>query len=114
MTQDRSVGALVSLLTSLVGKVVTRDMLGATGLYLDGAQFGLVSDGRIWYRTDHVNRADYEAFAEPDAFCPSAGMPGDLTWRPLPPAILSDEEALVEWTRKAWEAAKRARKAGGR
>lgn len=114
MSKDQSVDALVALLTSLVGAVETREMMGATGLYLHGAQFGIVSDGRVYYRTDHLNRADYAGLAEADAFCPSAGLPGDLAWRPLPPAVLDDADALAAWTRKAWEAAKRARKSSAR
>ncbi len=108
--------AILALLRSLVGRVETRELMGAVGLFLDGAQFGIISDGRLHYRVDAGNRGDYEAFELPDAddFCPRGAMPGDLSWRPVPGPVLDDEELLADWTRKAWEAAKRARKAAGR
>ncbi len=114
MTSGReSTDAIVALLRSLVGAVETREMMGAVGLFLQGAQFGVISDARLHYRTDHLNRADYEAFEMRDsgAFCPAATMPADLPWRVVPGPVLGDAEVLTAWTRKAWEAAKRARKA---
>lgn len=114
MTSGReSTDAILALLRSLVGQVETKEMMGAVGLFLQGAQFGVISDGRLHYRTDHLNRADYEAFEtpDPDAFCPAATIPADLRWRVVPGPVLSDAEMLTAWTRKAWEAALRARKA---
>lgn len=106
--------AVVALLSSLLGRVEARDMFGAVGLYLDGAQFGVMSDGRLLFRADHLNRGDYEDYRQPDedGFCARADLPGDLPWRPVPGPVLDDPETLRDWALKAWEAAKRARKAG--
>lgn len=117
-TTNASIDALVALLRSLVGRVEAKSLYGATGLSLDGAVFGIISDGRLYYRTDHLNRGDYEAFEAlardetDEEFCPRADLPGGLSYRAVPMPVLDDPETLGEWTRKAWEAAKRARKAG--
>lgn len=115
MTGPESTEAIVALLRSLMGAVTTREIAGATGLFLDGAQFAVISDGRLLFRTDRQNRTDYEAFQirSEDDFCPRGGIPADLPWRPVPGPVLDDEELLADWARRAWEAAKRARKAAG-
>lgn len=114
-TPDPRIEAVVALLRSVMGKVETRTMMGATGLYLDGAQFAIISDGQLLFRADAKNRADYAAFQirDQDEFCPRGAIPGDLPWRPVPGPVLDDEDVLADWARKAWEAAKRARKAQG-
>lgn len=105
--------AVVALLGSLLGRVESKDMFGAVGLYLDGAQFGLISDGRLMFRTDQVNRGDFEPDQplDDDGFCARAELPGDLPWRAVPGRVLDDAERLREVSLRAWEAAKRARKA---
>lgn len=118
-TGNDSIDALVAVLRSLVGRVETRFLCGATGLTLDGAVFGILSEeGRLYYRTDHLNRRDFEEYEalsrmeETGDFCPRGDLPGGLSYRAVPTPVLDDPETLGEWTRKAWEAAKRARKAG--
>ena len=107
--------AIVALLRSVMGRVETRTLMGATGLFLDGAQFAIISDGQLLFRADAQNRIDYEAFQirDQDEFCPRGSLPGDLPWRPVPGPVLDDEDVLADWARKAWEAAKRARKLQG-
>jgi len=116
-TGNASTDAIVALLRSLVGRVEAKSLCGATGLSLDGAVFGIISDGRLYFRTDHLNRGDYEEFEAPacdepaDDFRPPGDLPGGLSFRAVPMPVLDEPETLGEWTRKAWEAAKRARKA---
>lgn len=114
---------LVLLLRSLVGRVETRVLAGAVGLTLDGTLFGIVAEGRLYYRTDYLNRTPYEDYdalsatpAEDDdaaeGFCPRGSLPRDLSFREVPPPVLNDAEVLRDWTQAAWEAGKRARQAG--
>lgn len=104
--------AVVALLSSLLGRVEAREMFGAVGLYLDGTQFGLISDGRLLFRADQVNRDDFpEPPADGDGFAVRADLPGDLPWRPIPGEVLDDGERLRHVALRAWEAARRAHKA---
>ncbi|GEO80947.1 TfoX/Sxy family protein [Pararhodospirillum oryzae] len=109
--------ALLPLLRATLGTVEVCDMTDATGFYLDGVLFGLVSGGRLHFRVDSGNRTEYDAW-EREA-TPEAGLFGaplmsaGLKFRAVPPFVLDDEDRMAEWGRKAFEAAKRARKAAG-
>jgi TfoX/Sxy family transcriptional regulator of competence genes len=39
--------------------VSSRRMFGGFGLYLGGVFFGVISDGKLYFRTDETSRADY-------------------------------------------------------
>jgi len=117
MPRSALVEALLDSLTPLVGKVEARELMGTVGLYLQGTLFAVVSDGKLFYRTDRLNRRDYDTALDEDedrAFCPSSGMPDDLAYRQLPRHALDHPELLRDYTLKAWEAGKRAGKAARR
>lgn len=117
---DARIDALVALLSSLIGRIETRRVSGAVGLFLRGVQFGIVSGGKLFYCTDRLNRAAYEHASrledeERDMtmnFCPRQDVPADLPWRAVPAFVLDQPEVLRDWTMKAWEAAKRSAKSG--
>lgn len=110
--RDTATEAMVALLGSLLGRVEAREMFGAVGLYLDGTQFGLITDGRVLFRADQINRDDFAAPpADEDGFAVRGDLPGDLPWRPLPGEVLDDGERLRQVALRSWEAARRARKA---
>jgi DNA transformation protein len=80
-----------------------RGMFGGLGLYLEDAFFGMISDGRLYFRTDDDSRPDYLA----------QGM-GALQprWRPrgpktidrnseVPVSVLRDPETLRAWALRA-------------
>ncbi len=88
-------------------------MSDATGLYLDGVLFGLISGGLLHFRVDQHNRADYDAWEQGDEARDmfSQGFPtGGLKYRVVPGFVIGDKDRLAAWGRKAWEAAMRARK----
>lgn len=115
---DSGTDAVVALIASLVGRIETRRVFGAVGLFLRAAQFGLISGGKLFFYTDRLNRGDYDRAERMDevvgddtmGFCPRHDMPGDLPWREVPAFVLDEAEVLRTWTLAAWEAAKRSAK----
>lgn len=83
--------------------VRARAMFGGRGLYLEGKFFGIVTEGRLYLRTDEESRADYLA----------RGMqPLQPRHRPrgprtvdrnveVPSEVLTDADLLREWALRA-------------
>jgi DNA transformation protein len=120
--QEPIVQALLPLMRAALGQVEAHDMSDATGFYLDGVLFGILSGGLLHFRVDQQTRGDYDAWERQqaedeedgiDMF--SHGMPtGGLKFRVVPPFVLDSEDRMADWGKKAWEAAKRARKMSDR
>ena len=83
--------------------VRARPMFGGHGLYLGDKFFGLINDGRVFFRTDETSRPDYV----------SRGMlPFQPRHRPVGPKtvarnfqvpddILNDPDQLMAWALRA-------------
>jgi DNA transformation protein len=83
--------------------VASRRLFGGCGLYLEGAFFGVIVDGRLYFRTDDDSRA---AFVERGmtALQPRWRVRGPKTVDrnfEVPAAILGDTEALRTWALRA-------------
>ena len=83
----------------LPGQVDCRRMFGSYGLYHDGIFFGILAQGRLYFKTSAVTRIAYV-------------QRGMLPFRPnarqtlksyyeVPVDILEDHEQLVSWARQA-------------
>lgn len=93
--------------------VSARPMFGGAGIYLDGIMFALITAGdQFYFRVDEINQPDYED-AGAAQFIPFDDKPMRMPYWEAPAEILEDEEELILWARKAWEAAKRAQKKKG-
>ena len=92
--------------------VSARRMFGGTGLFRDGLMFGLVHDDTLYFKVDDEDREEYEAKGLPPFQYERKGKTIALGYRQAPAEALEDEAVLAEWSRRAWEAALRARKAG--
>ena len=102
---------LLDLLAPL--DAVARGMFGGLGIFRDGLMFGLVSDDRLYFRTDGENRPAYEAagFGPFTYTGPRTGRTAAMPYHEVPDDVIEDAEALVEWARQASEAALRADRA---
>lgn len=86
--------------------VRARAMFGGYGLYLGDKFFGIVNDGRVFFRTDEVSRAEYVTRGMPP-FQPNNRPVGPKTVArnfQVPDEVLADSEMLVEWALRAAEA----------
>ena len=81
-------------------------MFGGWGVYVDDVFIAIVAGDTLWLEVDEGNRADYDAAGAP-AFRPFADRDTVMSYREVPADVLDDRLAIVEWARKAMEAARR-------
>ena len=83
--------------------VTARNLFGGRGLYLDGAFFGFVNDGVLYFRTDDESRPAYEARGMA-AFQPKQRPRGPKTVDrnfQVPDEIVASPALLKEWAARA-------------
>jgi DNA transformation protein len=99
---------VVARLDGLAG-LRSKGMFGGYGLWAEeGLFFGIVDDGRVYFRTDAATRAAYDA-AGSTGFRYAAGEPESETYRAVPEAVLADPAALLRWAEDALDATRRSR-----
>lgn len=87
--------------------VAARAMFGGVGLYVGGLFCALIADGRLFFKVDATNRADFER-AGMDAFQPFPDRPGTMSYYELPERVLVDDSRLRAWLDKSLDVARRA------
>lgn len=76
-----------------------RGMFGGFGLYQGEKFFGIISDDRLYFKTNDTTRADYEQRGS-KPFQPSAKQTLKNYYE-VPAEILDDSEQLTQWAGKA-------------
>lgn len=84
---------------SELGGVRARAMFGGHGLYADDVFFGIVSAGRLYFKTDDESRDDYRALGM-SPFRPTEKQTL-RTYYEVPVSVLEDDEELVRWAVRA-------------
>lgn len=74
-------------------------MFGGFGLYCGEQFFGIVHDGRLYFKTNPDTLAEFIAFHAP-VFAPSEKQVL-RNYREVPVDMLEDREGLLVWARKA-------------
>ncbi len=82
-----------------LGEVEERRMFGSWGLYCCGAFFGIISKGRLYFKTNETTRRAYET-AGMRPFSPSAKQVLKNYYE-VPDEVIEDRETLAAWARKA-------------
>ena len=82
-----------------LGAVRVRAMFGGHGLYRGPEFFGILHQGRLYFRTDARTRPDYIA----RGMLPFRPNPRQtlVSYYEVPADVLEDGEALAEWARTA-------------
>ena len=89
-----------------LGPVRIRNMFGGAGVYLDDLMFGLIAGETLFFKVDDRNRADYEAEEMgPFVYEPPSGKSVAMSYYELPERLYDDADELVQWARKALDAA---------
>ena len=104
LTGDATASAehLAEALASL-GDVTTRKMFGGYGISEEGVMFGLIDSAGIPHlRVDESTEPDFEAAG--------STRHSRMPYWSIPPDVLAEPEALLEWGSRALEVARRAKK----
>lgn len=84
-----------------LGRVRSKRMFGAVGLYAGELFFGLIDDNALYLKVDDSNRGDYVARGM-RPFQPYRDRPDLVMGYYLVPAdIIEDPDELADWARKA-------------
>ncbi|HEU5296800.1 MAG TPA: TfoX/Sxy family protein [Burkholderiaceae bacterium] len=95
-----------------LGAVHARRMFGGHGLYVDDVFIALISDERLYLKTDDASRAAFErAACEPFAYSKRDRSAVTLSYWTAPDEALDSPRAMEPWARLALAAALRARAA---
>lgn len=92
-----------------VAPVTARAMFGGWGLFCDGVMFALVADDVLYLKADAVSAPAFDDADLPPFTFAARGRTMRMSYRQAPEAVFDDDDALAEWTRRALEAAWRAR-----
>ena len=80
-------------------------MFGGHGLYQADRFFGILMDGRLYFKTDERTRADYVERGMAPFIYEKAPRITTIHYFEVPPEVLEDREELAAWARRAVEAA---------
>ncbi len=83
-----------------LGPVEARSMFGGKGLYWREQIFGLIDQGRVYFRVADATVGNYQARGS-RPFEPWPGHVMKGYWE-LPADILEDGDAAAGWAREAW------------
>jgi len=76
-------------------------MFGAHGIYSDEKFFGILDEGRLFFKTDATTETDYlERGMEPFTY-EMKGKVMTMAYHEVPPDVLEQPHELVLWARKA-------------
>lgn len=96
--RDSFVDYVLDQLNTL-GGVEARAMFGAYGLYHAGVFFGIVHDGRLYFKTDEESREEYVRWGM-EPFRPNEKQTLKSYYE-VPADVLEDDEALSLWALRA-------------
>ena len=92
-----------------LGCVSFRRMMGGATLYLDGTVFAIVLDDALWFKSDAVADAVWDAAGcRRFTYDRKDGSIATMNYRRAPDDVLDDADAMREWAGIAVEAGRRA------
>jgi DNA transformation protein and related proteins len=82
-----------------------RAMFGAHGLYSGERFFGILDDGRLFFKTNAQSQADYLARGMGPFTYELKGRLMTMGYHEVPPDVLEDAPELVTWAERAIQVA---------
>lgn len=93
-----------------LGPISVKKMFGGKGIYHDGLIVGLVVDGEVLLKGDAISGPEFEAAGAGRWAYDGKGKPVKMPYWSIPDSAMDDPDELAVWTKKAFEAAIRAKK----
>lgn len=90
---------------SALPKLRAKAMFGAHGLYSGDHFFGIIDEGRLFFKTAATNEADYTTRGMGAFTYEMKGKVMTMAYHELPPDVLDNPQELTAWARKAIQAA---------
>jgi DNA transformation protein len=90
-------------------EVRARAMFGAHGLYQGEHFFGILDEGRLFFKTDARSQADYVARGMEPFTYESKGRVLTMSYHEVPPDVLENAPELVAWAQRAIRVAARSK-----
>ena len=78
-----------------------RAMFGAHGLYAGENFFGILDEGRLFFKTDAASAADYTARGMGPFTYESKGKVLTMAYHEVPPDVLENAPELTAWAQRA-------------
>ena len=86
---------------SALPEVRAKSMFGAHGLYSGDHFFGILDEGRLFFKTDAQSQTDYTARGMGPFTYESKGKVMTMSYHEVPLDVLEQPQELVEWARRA-------------
>lgn len=76
-------------------------MFGAHGLYSGERFFGILDDGRLYFKTDAASQKEFTARGMKPFTYEMKGRVMTMSYHEVPPDVLESREQLAEWASEA-------------
>jgi DNA transformation protein len=86
---------------SALPELRARAMFGAHGLYAGEKFFGILDEGRLFFKTDAASAADYTARGMGAFTYESKGKVLTMAYHEVPPDVLENAPELTAWAQRA-------------
>lgn len=87
---------------SFVPDITSKPMFGGWGFYKDGIIFGIVADGKIYFKVGELNKKDYiKKGSKPFTYPMKNGKTTTLSYWELPEDILENKNEIEDWINKS-------------
>jgi DNA transformation protein len=90
---------------SALPDVRARAMFGAHGLYQGDHFFGILDEGRLFFKTDAQSQVDYAARGMGPFTYESKGRVLTMSYHEVPPDVLENPLDLIAWAQRAIQTA---------
>jgi DNA transformation protein len=86
---------------SALPDVRAKAMFGAHGIYSGETFFGILDEGRLFFKTDAASQVDYTARGMGPFTYESKGKVLTMSYHEVPPDVLENAPELTAWARRA-------------
>jgi len=102
---DQSFTGFVLDQLSMLPNVKIKSMFGAYGLYSAGKFFGILDEGRLYFKTDAQSQVEFTLRGMGPFTYEMRGRVRTMAYHEVPPEVLEHPQELVIWARRAVEIA---------
>ncbi|HXI71185.1 MAG TPA: TfoX/Sxy family protein [Verrucomicrobiae bacterium] len=86
---------------SALPELRAKAMFGAHGLYSGERFFGILDEGRLFFKTDATSQTDYTARGMGPFTYEMKGKTMTMAYHEVPPDVLENAPELTDWARRA-------------